>query len=215
MPSSPLLYHKRIADGLCGRCGMSALFTMSRCEPCAKKNREVAKQTGPLRRNKYRALGLCAFCGRVPNLGRKTCEVCSKSARERSRKYVHLGVTATQVRRRLGKCVDCGDEPAIGKKHCAQCLRKISRYNLRRYGKVSEILEFKERNAVCAICLTTEDLCIDHNHKTGHLRGRLCRRCNHGIGCFGDKTELLSAAIKYLLACQATMPHNLNTLRME
>jgi len=41
-------------------------------------------------------------------------------------------------------------------------------------------------------------LVIDHEHKTGKIRGLLCSRCNSGIGIFEEKIELLEAAIKYL-----------------
>ncbi|MGV9278025.1 endonuclease domain-containing protein [Streptomyces griseosporeus] len=37
----------------------------------------------------------------------------------------------------------------------------------------------------CAICATTEDLVNDHDHQTGLMRGRLCRRCNTNEGMDG------------------------------
>jgi hypothetical protein len=40
---------------------------------------------------------------------------------------------------------------------------------------------------------------IDHDHKTGEVRGLLCKRCNVGIGMFLDNPELLKSAIKYLI----------------
>ena len=39
---------------------------------------------------------------------------------------------------------------------------------------------------------------IDHNHKTGTIRGVLCRCCNSGLGLFKDSPDLLRAAIEYL-----------------
>jgi Recombination endonuclease VII len=38
----------------------------------------------------------------------------------------------------------------------------------------------------------------DHDHKTGVLRGRTCRRHNLGMGLFRDSIEELQAAIYYL-----------------
>lgn len=39
---------------------------------------------------------------------------------------------------------------------------------------------------------------IDHNHKTGQIRGLLCVTCNLGLGAFKESPELLYAAIVYL-----------------
>jgi hypothetical protein len=59
----------------------------------------------------------------------------------------------------------------------------------------------------CAICRREERakrgnqlkrLAIDHDHKTGAVRGLLCHACNNGLGCFEDTPELLEAAIRYL-----------------
>lgn len=60
-----------------------------------------------------------------------------------------------------------------------------------------------EQNNCCAICKITIDehnknLCVDHSHETGLIRGLLCTRCNQGLGYFLDNTELLSQAINYL-----------------
>jgi len=41
-------------------------------------------------------------------------------------------------------------------------------------------------------------LCVDHNHKTGKVRGLLCNQCNHAIGLFQDNPKLLRKAADYL-----------------
>lgn len=55
----------------------------------------------------------------------------------------------------------------------------------------------------CAICGATEEdgaaLNVDHCHRTGRIRGVLCRACNHGLGSFADDPERLAAAARYLL----------------
>ena len=59
--------------------------------------------------------------------------------------------------------------------------------------------QFMKQQAHCAICgRVTEELCIDHNHTTNHLRGLLCRDCNYGIGCFKDDVSFLSKGADYL-----------------
>jgi len=56
----------------------------------------------------------------------------------------------------------------------------------------------------CAICRgnqrnkRTNYFDVDHNHKTGKVRGLLCTNCNQGIGKFQDNKELLLHAYNYL-----------------
>lgn len=52
----------------------------------------------------------------------------------------------------------------------------------------------------CALCqvIVTGTLHVDHNHKTGAVRGLLCRDCNTGLGMFRDNIETLQQAIEYL-----------------
>jgi hypothetical protein len=67
----------------------------------------------------------------------------------------------------------------------------------------------ESQNGVCAICGKEEtlrhfkygtllDLAVDHDHKTGKVRGLLCSDCNKGIGIFQDNPERLQTAINYL-----------------
>lgn len=53
--------------------------------------------------------------------------------------------------------------------------------------------------AACAICGSEPDVPhVDHDHRTGYIRGILCSRCNFGIGKFKDSVELLLSAVNYL-----------------
>jgi len=60
-----------------------------------------------------------------------------------------------------------------------------------------------KQNECCAICKIHQNelniaLAVDHDHKTGKIRGLLCTSCNNGLGRFKDNKDLLSEAIKYL-----------------
>lgn len=63
----------------------------------------------------------------------------------------------------------------------------------------------KAQGNLCAICgmppKAGRVLDIDHNHKTGRIRGLLCSQCNKGIGHFSDDQNLLTLAAKYLERC--------------
>lgn len=75
--------------------------------------------------------------------------------------------------------------------------------SLKNYNKMLE-----KQNNVCAICGCPEKnkawsgiikrLSIDHNHKTGKIRGLLCDNCNRGLGYFKENTLILVKTIEYL-----------------
>jgi hypothetical protein len=50
----------------------------------------------------------------------------------------------------------------------------------------------------CGICGTMEDLVVDHDHKTGRVRGALCRKHNAAIGLLSDDPDLLRRATAWL-----------------
>lgn len=80
---------------------------------------------------------------------------------------------------------------------------KTREYNLRkRYGITPEYYEelFHKQNGKCAICGTSkEKLVIDHDHKTGKVRGLLCHNCNRGLGKFRDSPRTMLRVIDYLI----------------
>lgn len=75
-----------------------------------------------------------------------------------------------------------------------------------RYGISLEaygVLE-QAQNYCCKICGKHKSevrlgiLDVDHDHKTGEIRGLLCSSCNRGIGFFLENTTNLLRAIQYL-----------------
>lgn len=66
----------------------------------------------------------------------------------------------------------------------------------------------KEQRGRCNICGSKDQrgrsgstyFQVDHDHKTGAVRGLLCAPCNSGLGSFGDDIKRLEKAIEYLRA---------------
>lgn len=70
----------------------------------------------------------------------------------------------------------------------------------------------------CEICgAQTEDLCVDHDHGTGEVRGVLCRACNRSIGQLGDTAESLQKAADYLAKTRMgrNVPHSGSSLGVQ
>ena len=87
-------------------------------------------------------------------------------------------------------------------------LRRVYRITAVEYARL-----LQEQEGVCAICGRAERynggrgrrdeanamrLAVDHDHKSGKVRGLLCVMCNTAIGAFDDDPLLLAKAIVYL-----------------
>jgi hypothetical protein len=84
-------------------------------------------------------------------------------------------------------------------------VKRWRKSNLKKFGldieKYNAILE--QQDYKCAICgieinKLKRNLAIDHDHKTGKVRGLLCFRCNVTLGRFDDDIELFNKIINYL-----------------
>lgn len=85
-------------------------------------------------------------------------------------------------------------------KECRASYRSETRRGLYRDMISDEALkDIIETVKECVICGSTENLVVDHCHKTNTIRGMLCNHCNRGLGHFKDDPELLEFARMYLL----------------
>ena len=98
--------------------------------------------------------------------------------------------------------------------YCKPCHNAIGRrdkakhggarnYHLRRpYGITEEHYDrmLAEQGGLCAICRDRPAEHVDHDHKTGRVRGLLCFNCNQALGNFTDRTDFMLGAIAYLNA---------------
>lgn len=89
----------------------------------------------------------------------------------------------------------------------AERKEKIREYNLKRdYGiTVSDYnILFESQNYKCVICGSENSkgshkhFHVDHDHKTGRVRGLLCFKCNSLLGQANDDCSILQNAIDYL-----------------
>ena len=64
------------------------------------------------------------------------------------------------------------------------------------------------QGGVCAICLKPEsvrykgtlaNLCVDHHHGTGTIRGLLCNKCNRAIGLINDDVQVAKRMLSYMM----------------
>ncbi len=157
--------------------------------------------------------------------GLSMCEVSKRTGVPFSTVRIHLirkglhRIKHRHIHDGLAVCKCCGMEkvseefPALahGKYRCRDCLVAANREaQVRRQGYSTQEYQalLAGQNGRCAICGVREGhrssrglecrLAIDHDHRTGSIRGLLCNNCNRGLGRFKDSVALLESAIRYL-----------------
>lgn len=99
------------------------------------------------------------------------------------------------------RCKKCNND--YTRKHQKAHRGKRRQFELKHYYGIT-VEEYnslmKKQKNVCAICgLKPEKyLAVDHCHKSGKVRGLLCRKCNSAIGLLDDSSIRLRAATLYL-----------------
>jgi len=84
-------------------------------------------------------------------------------------------------------------------------LAYMKKYHADKYHKRYHGIDRKTYEAMCAkqqflclVCQRKQRLIVDHCHKTGALRGLLCRSCNTALGLLADNRTLFHRAVLYL-----------------
>lgn len=104
------------------------------------------------------------------------------------------------------------DRSHYGRGKCRECYhleiptaKRIDGHLKRTYGITSVDYDamFDRQGGGCAIChdpptWNKPRLPVDHNHRSGHVRGLLCHRCNIVLGLVKDDVLLLEAMEDYL-----------------
>jgi hypothetical protein len=120
----------------------------------------------------------------------RTCSRC-KESKEDSAFYRHKRYGKGQF---SSRCKDCAKE-ASGFVYSLHIKRTYG-ITIDQYNAMLEA-----QGGGCWICSRPPKkrrLCVDHNHKTGEIRGLLCHLCNRGLAYYRDNPELFQRAALYL-----------------
>lgn len=120
----------------------------------------------------------------------RNCRICTRDRLRRYRRVNHEKVVAYDK-----KYYDNNREKIIAykRKHRLNSFYQITEEDFESM--------YKSQNGQCAICLIhmefNSKIHIDHSHKTGKVRGLLCKKCNLALG-FIENEEFRKKAIIYL-----------------
>jgi len=87
-----------------------------------------------------------------------------------------------------------------------------------RYGLTKEEYDsLIENNPVCKSCKEefTNTPHVDHDHKTGIVRGLLCNKCNKALGLLNDDPIKIVNLLQYLLESSETISKESTLKRVE
>lgn len=138
----------------------------------------------------------------------KTCTKCKQEKEE-----VKFGKRYDYPTKLLSWCKDCErtrKRESAQKKYASpearakESLRQKLWHHVLTPDQHSELLD--THGGRCAICSSEEPLRIDHDHKTGKIRGLLCHHCNVALGHFDDSIPIIEKAIEYL--CKNKSQHS-------
>jgi hypothetical protein len=95
-------------------------------------------------------------------------------------------------------------ESGLPRKECKACLIETHRYRSLGVCNVKYDEMLVQQKGACAVCKTALNssrytkLAVDHDHRTGRVRGLLCTGCNTALGLMKDSPVRLRAAAVYL-----------------
>jgi hypothetical protein len=88
---------------------------------------------------------------------------------------------------------------------CKTCCRDYQLAKKFKIGLSDYAAMLEGQGGCCKICGSDQpasngkaEFCVDHDHRSGRVRGLLCNKCNIGLGAFKDSVDTLRRAIAYL-----------------
>lgn len=131
----------------------------------------------------------CPSCGERKRalLSATTCDDCRNAEKTSVQRLLSK---RTQLRKSMSKRGNAGKVAKL-------------RGRLKRYGLTPDdfLALLSTQEGACAVCqrvVGDEKLVIDHDHRTGKVRGLLCSPCNTALGFFRDDPATMDRAAAYL-----------------
>lgn len=146
----------------------------------------------------------CKKCALLYSQSRRTPQT-----KEKARNYMKIYRTKPDTQNRIKKYLNNNKE-RISKQRTLYTKKNKEKLRekrlLRKFGlSIDEYNRMTlEQNNCCKICnrhaaeSNFEKLSVDHNHKTGKVRGLLCNKCNAALGLFMDDATIINSALNYL-----------------
>ena len=131
------------------------------------------------------------------------CSRCIKCERVAQKGYREKNKSATRIQSKVW--YQKNKSSVLKKQKVYYREKKKQNLLLAKYGITLEDYEqmFLEQNGCCAMCGQHEskfrrNLCVDHDHETGRVRGLLCDVCNLRLG-YLENIEFVTKAKLYLI----------------
>ena len=189
--------------GTCTKCGPVRIYPAEGAYAREKGDDWTCARRPPERRvgghtrhqvtvlNEAERLGNCVVCGAVNLIWRPFLKGGGRWGCERTRDSIGAMATVHSVDFVPALCPFCELPHTWHKQQGKRCKARL--LDLQN-GEINSV-----PNA-CALCKKVPDdtLHLDHDHKTGAVRGLLCNSCNRGLGYFKDDPLLIAAASLYL-----------------
>ena len=123
----------------------------------------------------------------------KTCRHCHEE-----KSLTEFPIGARYKDGHQNRCKSCKN--AYNKERRANGAYRLSERRLSLKRKYSLTVEAAERIYArgCEACGSTDDLCIDHDHTSGKVRGCLCGKCNKALGLLRDDLTVILGLADYL-----------------
>lgn len=174
---------------------------------CSPSCREINYRNRPIENER------CCVCGsqlteenwnignkKVRRMICKSCHAARQKASEANREPDKIKRNALKNERRI-KRENSWSAERKGKERRQRheaWLRRAYGINLVKYDDL-----LKSQGGKCCICLSElpsgrGTFHVDHDHRTGRVRGLLCQLCNTGIGKLKEDVSIMERAIKYL-----------------